>query len=49
MGTSLVFGLEENGIIHLGRGLIQRTLYLTSFIWLLVSQYWSFTAVLFHQ
>ncbi len=42
IGTSLVFGLEENGVVQLGRGLIQRTLYLVSFIWLLTSQYWSF-------
>ncbi len=42
MGTSMLFGLEENGVIHIDRGLIQRTLYLVSFIWLLVSQYWSF-------
>ncbi|MBL7164313.1 MAG: DUF998 domain-containing protein [Anaerolineales bacterium] len=46
MGTSMVFGLEENGVIHLGKGLIQRTLYLVSFIWLLVSQYWSFRTLL---
>ncbi|MCP4422231.1 MAG: DUF998 domain-containing protein [Chloroflexi bacterium] len=39
IGTSIIFGLEENGIIHLGRGLIQRILYLVSFIWLLLSQY----------
>jgi len=43
MGISMAFGLEENGIIHLGRGLIQRILYLVSFVWLLMSQYWSFT------
>ena len=42
IGTSMAFGLEENGVIHLGRGLIQRILYLVSFIWLLISQYWSF-------
>jgi len=42
IGTSLLFGLEENGVIHLGRGLVQRALYLVSFIWLLASQYWSF-------
>ncbi len=40
IGTSMVFGLEENGIIHLGRGVIQRTLYLVSFVWLLMSQQW---------
>ncbi|MCP4603329.1 MAG: DUF998 domain-containing protein [Proteobacteria bacterium] len=45
MGTSLAFGLEENDVIHLGRGLIQRTLYLASFIWLLLSQYWSLPKV----
>jgi len=42
IGISLVFGLEENGVIRLGRGLIQRALYLVSFIWLLTSRYWSF-------
>lgn len=36
IGISMVFGLEENGVFHLGRGLIQRTLYLVSFVWLLV-------------
>ena len=42
IGTSIAFGLEENGVIYLGRGLTQRILYLVSFIWLLISQYWSF-------
>lgn len=35
MGTSLAFGLSENGIILLGKGVIQRVLYLVSFVWLL--------------
>jgi hypothetical membrane protein len=38
MGTSLAFGLSENGIIPLGKGLIQKTMYLFSFIWLVLSQ-----------
>jgi len=42
MGTIVVFGLEENGVVHVGRGLIQRVLYFVSFIWLLVSQHWRF-------
>ena len=38
IGTSLAFGLSENGIIPLGKGLIQKTMYLVSFIWLILSQ-----------
>ncbi|MCP4937373.1 MAG: DUF998 domain-containing protein [bacterium] len=38
IGISMVFGLAENEIIQLGRGLIQRTLYLVSFVWLLLAQ-----------
>ncbi len=38
IGISITFGLAENGIIHLGRGLIQRMLYLVSFVWLLFAQ-----------
>jgi hypothetical membrane protein len=45
IGASMVFGLEENGVIHLGRGLIQRTLYLVSFVWLLVGQWSGFGSV----
>lgn len=39
MGTSLAFGLSENGMITLGKGVIQRTLYLVSFVWLILSQW----------
>ena len=46
MGTSMIFGLEETGVIHLGRGLIQRMLYLVSFVWLLICQSWSFQMLL---
>lgn len=38
MGTSLLFGLSENGILPVAKGIIQRSLYLVSFIWLFVSQ-----------
>lgn len=34
IGASLSFGLSENGLIPLGKGLVQRTLYLVSFVWL---------------
>jgi len=34
-GISLAFGLSENGIIGEGKGLIQRTLYLVGFVWLI--------------
>jgi hypothetical membrane protein len=37
-GFSLLFGLCENGVIQLGKGLAQRGLYLVSFIWLVLSQ-----------
>jgi hypothetical membrane protein len=33
-GISLLFGLAEGGSLPIGKGLIQRMLYLTSFIWL---------------
>ncbi len=38
LGISILFGMVENDIIHLGGGLIQRTLYLVSFVWLLLAQ-----------
>lgn len=38
IGASLAFGLAENGILLLGKGIIQRSLYLVSFIWLFISQ-----------
>jgi hypothetical membrane protein len=38
LGSSLLFGLCENGILLLGKGLVQRFLYLASFIWLLISR-----------
>lgn len=38
MGTSLGFGLSENGMLALGKGIIQKTMYAVSFIWLLLSQ-----------
>lgn len=38
MGTSLLFGLSENGLLPIAKGIIQRSLYLVSFIWLFVSQ-----------
>ena len=40
MGISMAFGLSENEIIGIGKGIVQRSLYLVSFIWLLVGQ-WS--------
>ncbi len=40
LGSSMLFGLSENGVIGIGKGVIQRILYSTSFIWLLVGQYW---------
>jgi hypothetical membrane protein len=33
-GISLLFGLSESGMIPIGKGIIQRSLYLVSFIWL---------------
>ena len=38
MGTSLLFGLSENGILPIAKGVIQRSLYLVSFIWLFLGQ-----------
>jgi hypothetical membrane protein len=38
MGTSLLFGLSENGILPVAKGIVQRSLYLVSFIWLVISQ-----------
>ncbi len=38
MGTSLLFGLSENGILPIVKGVIQRSLYLVSFIWLFLGQ-----------
>jgi hypothetical membrane protein len=33
-GISILFGLSESGTITIGKGIIQRALYLTSFTWL---------------
>ena len=38
MGASLLFGLSESGILLIAKGIVQRTLYLVSFIWLYLSQ-----------
>ncbi len=38
MGTSLLFGLSESGVLPIAKGIIQRSLYLVSFIWLFLSQ-----------
>ena len=40
MGTSMMFGLAENGTVSVGKGVIQRLLYAVSFVWLLIDQYW---------
>lgn len=37
IGTSLLFGLSENHILAIGKGIVQRTLYLVSFIWLFIN------------
>ncbi len=37
MGISLSFGLGQNGLLPLGLGLIQRTLYLVSFVWVMLN------------
>jgi hypothetical membrane protein len=38
IGTSLLFGLSENGILPLAKGVVQRSLYLVSFIWIIFIQ-----------
>jgi len=38
MGTSLLFGLSENGTLPVAKGIVQRSLYLVSFLWLFLSQ-----------
>lgn len=38
MGASLLFGLSESGTLPLAKGIVQRSLYLVSFIWLFLSQ-----------
>jgi hypothetical protein len=37
IGISLLFGLSENQILAVGKGIVQRTLYLVSFTWLFIS------------
>lgn len=39
MGLSFAFLLAENGTITIGKGLVQRGLYLTSLTWLFISQW----------
>lgn len=43
MGFSAVFGLDEGGVIEIGKGVFQRGLYTVSFIWLLTAQYWEYS------
>ena len=38
LGSSILFGLSENGVVGIGKGVIQRILYITSFTWLLAGQ-----------
>ena len=38
-GISIAFGLSENEIIGVGKGIVQRSLYLVSFIWLFLGQW----------
>ncbi len=38
MGISFLFGLSENGVLPVAKGIVQRSLYLVSFIWLFLSQ-----------
>lgn len=38
-GLSFAFGLAENGTLLFGKGIIQRLLYLTGFIWLITAGY----------
>ena len=40
LGSSLLFGLAENRSIGIAKGVIQRVLYTTSFIWLVAGQSW---------
>jgi len=42
MGFSMAFGLAENEIIGIGKGIVQRSLYLVSFIWLFFAQWAGF-------
>jgi hypothetical protein len=37
MGASFLFGLSENGSLPVMKGIVQRTLYLVSFVWLFLS------------
>jgi hypothetical membrane protein len=39
MGTSLLFGLSESEIIPVAKGIVQRLLYLVSFLWLFSNCY----------
>lgn len=36
IAASAAFGLSENGVLPVGRGVVQRMLYLVSFIWLVL-------------
>ncbi len=36
-GTSALFGLSENGRVKIGKGLVQKVMYLISFAWLLIT------------
>ena len=41
VGSSMLFGLSENGVVGIGQGVVQRALYLVSFVWLITQGYWS--------
>jgi len=40
VGSSMLFGLSENGVVGIGQGVVQRILYLVSFVWLIAQGYW---------
>jgi len=45
IGISASFGLSENNLLPIGKGLIQLILWIASFFWLLFGQYWSFQKI----
>lgn len=45
VGFSMLFGLTENETIGIGKGIVQRGLYLVSFVWLLVGQWFGFGSI----
>ena len=42
VGFSILFGLAENGMLDIGKGIVQRSVYLSGFAWLVYQEFMTF-------